>query len=80
MDAEWAANSYLDDCLEVGGEKHPLTVDTTLAEIVAPWIEAPDGRPRAALRSTPEGEHDAPVVTLEGVTVLYGAHAALSSR
>ncbi len=30
MDAEWAANSYLDNCLDVGGEKHPLTVDMTL--------------------------------------------------
>jgi glycosyltransferase involved in cell wall biosynthesis len=39
IDAEWAANSYRDDCLDVSGERHLLTIDTTLRDVVAPWIE-----------------------------------------
>ncbi|HVH26171.1 MAG TPA: class I SAM-dependent methyltransferase [Vicinamibacterales bacterium] len=66
MDAEWAANSYLDDCLDVGGEKHPLTVDTTLAEIVAPWIEVTGARSRTALHARPETVQErAPIPELD---------------
>ena len=39
IDAEWAANSYRDDCLDVSGERHQLSIDTTLRDVVAPWIE-----------------------------------------
>ncbi len=40
IEAEWAANSYRDDCLDVNGEQHPLATDTTLRDVVEPWIEA----------------------------------------
>jgi hypothetical protein len=40
LDAEWRANSYAEDCLDVYGERHPLVIDTTLRDLVAPWIEA----------------------------------------
>jgi glycosyltransferase involved in cell wall biosynthesis len=40
IDAEWAANSYREDCLDVDGAKHPLAIDTSLRELVEPWIEA----------------------------------------
>jgi glycosyltransferase involved in cell wall biosynthesis len=65
MDAEWAANSYLDNCLDVGGEKHPLTVDTTLADIVAPWIEGTSARGRTALQAKPEVQERAPIPELD---------------
>ena len=40
IDAEWAANSYREDCLDVYGERHPLAIDTTLRDVVTPWIDA----------------------------------------
>ena len=39
LEAEWRANSYLDDELDVYGSRHPLVIDTTLRDLVAPWIE-----------------------------------------
>ena len=39
MDAEWSANSYRDDCLDVYGARHRLTIDTTFRDLVAPWID-----------------------------------------
>jgi hypothetical protein len=45
IDAEWAANSYRDDSLDVCGQRHQLAVDTTLRDVVAPWIEQQGGRP-----------------------------------
>jgi glycosyltransferase involved in cell wall biosynthesis len=46
IDAEWAANSYRDDCLDVSGQQHRVRVDTTLRDVVAPWIDAETaGRP-----------------------------------
>ena len=49
IDAEWAANSYREDGLDVYGQRHPLAIDTTLRDVVTPWIEtegAPSGAPR----------------------------------
>ena len=46
LEAEWRANSYFEDCLDVQGEPHPLVVDTTLRDLVAPLLEgAAGGRP-----------------------------------
>jgi len=58
IDAEWAANSYRDDCLDVYGQRHQLTLDTTLRDVVAPYV----GRPlmagaRAGLKPRPT-RHD----------------------
>jgi glycosyltransferase involved in cell wall biosynthesis/predicted O-methyltransferase YrrM len=50
IDAEWTANSYREDCLDVRGEKHPLSVDTTLRDVVAPWIEEAVESRRSASR------------------------------
>ena len=54
IDAEWAANSYREDSLDVYGQQHPLAIDTTLRDVVAPWIEAAAeqnvGRPFRAAR------------------------------
>jgi glycosyltransferase involved in cell wall biosynthesis len=50
IDAEWAANSYRDDCLDVYGEPHRLSVDTTLRDVVAPWIEEAAESRRSASR------------------------------
>ena len=41
IDAEWAANSYRDDCLDVYGQRHQLTLDTTLRDVVAPYVGRP---------------------------------------
>jgi len=40
IDAEWQANSYLADELDVHGVTHPLVVDMALHDLVAPWIES----------------------------------------
>ena len=40
LDAEWRANSYEDECLDVHGESHPLIRDTRLRDLVTPWITA----------------------------------------
>jgi glycosyltransferase involved in cell wall biosynthesis len=53
IDAEWAANSYLEDCLDVSGERHRLVIDTTLRDVVAPWIDAAAGE---SLNHTPRRE------------------------
>jgi glycosyltransferase involved in cell wall biosynthesis len=50
IDAEWAANSYRDDCLDVSGERHRLSIDTTLRDVVAPWIEEAAESRRSASR------------------------------
>jgi len=39
IDAEWRANSYLADELDVNGVAHPLVVDMALHDLVAPWTE-----------------------------------------
>jgi len=39
IDAEWRANSYLADELDVHGVTHPLVVDMALHDLVAPWTE-----------------------------------------
>jgi hypothetical protein len=41
LDEEWAANSYADDCIDVGGERRPVVFDPRLRDLVAPWIKAP---------------------------------------
>ena len=38
LDAEWRANSYEDECLDVHGESHPLIRDTRLRDLVTRWI------------------------------------------
>jgi Methyltransferase domain/Glycosyl transferase family 2 len=53
LEAEWAANSYLDECLDVYGDKHPVVVDATLRDILAPWIEAAADRSRQASPARP---------------------------
>jgi methyltransferase family protein/glycosyl transferase family 2 len=70
IDAEWAANSYRDDSLDVSGERHQLTIDTTLRDVVAPWIEIADvdhgvGRPfraggMAGLKPRPTNDQPRP--------------------
>jgi hypothetical protein len=35
LENEWAANSYLDDHLDVYGCRRPLVIDTTLRDLVA---------------------------------------------
>ncbi len=40
IDAEWAANSYREDSLDVYGQQHRLAIDTTLRDVVAPWVDA----------------------------------------
>jgi len=37
LEAEWKANSYLDDQLDVFGRKRPVVVDDRLREAVEPW-------------------------------------------
>ena len=56
LEAEWRANSYLDDALDVYGEQHPLAIDTTLADLVAPFI---DGGPRLRARAARGGGREA---------------------
>jgi Methyltransferase domain len=71
MDAEWAANSYSDDCLDVGGVKHPLAFDTTLRDLVSPWLDGAGDRtpPLAPLRQTPSATNAEPIAELDSNTV-----------
>ena len=39
IDAEWAANSYKDDALDVYGARRPVVFDPTLRDAVAPFLE-----------------------------------------
>jgi hypothetical protein len=55
LDAEWSANSYLDDALALPGATHPLVIDTTLRDLVAPWIEPEPAHAPAAERQSPPG-------------------------
>ena len=44
IDAEWAANSYKDDALDVYGARRPVVFDPTLRDAVAPFlVHAPTG-------------------------------------
>jgi hypothetical protein len=44
IDAEWAANSYQDDALDVYGAQRPVVFDPTLRDAVAPFLQqAPAG-------------------------------------
>jgi len=44
IDAEWAANSYKDDALDVYGARRPVVFDPTLRDAVAPFlVHAPAG-------------------------------------
>jgi glycosyltransferase involved in cell wall biosynthesis len=55
IDAEWAANSYRGDWLDVYGEPHALMVDTRLRDAVRPWVAPSIGdrvRQRWPLRRT----------------------------
>jgi predicted O-methyltransferase YrrM len=66
LEAEWAANSYLDDCLDVYGEKHPLVIDTTLRDLVAPWIDwAASGVAEGSRRRSPTPAPRPAVVDLD---------------
>ncbi|HVT45799.1 MAG TPA: class I SAM-dependent methyltransferase [Thermoanaerobaculia bacterium] len=48
LDEEWAANSYEDDVLDLPGKKRLTVFDTTLRDLVAPWIDQTKFAPRAA--------------------------------
>jgi xanthine/CO dehydrogenase XdhC/CoxF family maturation factor len=48
LDEEWAANSQAHGTLEVHGRSRPLIADTTLRDVVRPWLPPP-GRLRARL-------------------------------
>lgn len=41
LEQEWKANSYLDDHLDVYGQRHPVTYDPRLRDAVAPLIPQP---------------------------------------
>lgn len=41
IDAEWAANSYKDDALDVYGARRPVVFDSTLCDAVAPFLMGP---------------------------------------
>lgn len=44
IDAEWAANSYKDDALDVYGARRPVVFDPTLRDAVTPFlVHAPAG-------------------------------------
>ena len=51
IDAEWAANSYREDCLDVHGARHWLVIDTTLRDVVSPWDGAMVGGARNVSRA-----------------------------
>src|SRR5438876_5489205 len=41
LDEEWAANSQAHGTLDVRGTSRPLTFDTTLRDVVKPWLSLP---------------------------------------
>jgi hypothetical protein len=51
IDAEWCANSHLDGCLDVAGERHPLVIDNTLRDLVAPFVDSAPTVPLTASRA-----------------------------
>jgi glycosyltransferase involved in cell wall biosynthesis len=71
IDAEWAANSYRDDCLDVDGARHPLAIDARLRDLVEPWIEArvsgtmktPPAPPAIGSTPPPAAEPDSVITT-----------------
>ena len=65
LEAEWAANSYLDDCLDVSGEQHALTIDTTLRDLVMPWIDRSADAARESLRPLRANHQPPPVAPLD---------------
>ena len=54
LDAEWRANSYEDECLDVHGASHRLILDTRLRDLVAPWIGEEAGPSVTAMPSAAE--------------------------
>jgi predicted O-methyltransferase YrrM len=40
LEAEWRANSYAGEFLDVYGRPHPVVFDSRLRDVVAPWIDA----------------------------------------
>jgi hypothetical protein len=51
MDAEWAANSYEDRALDVGGRRRELLEDTRLRDAVLPFVTRADSQHPSAIRS-----------------------------
>ena len=45
LDEEWAANSQAHGTLDVRGTSRPLTFDTTLRDVVKPWLSLPQRLP-----------------------------------
>lgn len=41
LDAEWAANSYAGDSIDVHGTRRQVIFDPTLRDVAAPWIRRP---------------------------------------
>ena len=84
---EWAANSYRDDCLDVHGERHPLAIDTTLRDVVEPWIDAkavgsvsiPAARPTIVTKTPPASELDL-ALTAEILTRMAGVEGWLRAE
>jgi glycosyltransferase involved in cell wall biosynthesis len=48
LDAEWRANSYADEHLDVYGVPHPLVHDSRLRDVAGRWLDSRPTNPRAA--------------------------------
>jgi hypothetical protein len=65
LDAEWAANSCFEGCLDVYGQRHPLTVDTRLHDVVAPWLDdAASPNPTTFRKRTESSPRPPPIADL----------------
>lgn len=68
IDREWAANSYREDSLDVYGVRRPLVIDTTLSDVLAPWVDATAGEPLKALGTPRKTIRRAPLAELDAAT------------
>jgi glycosyltransferase involved in cell wall biosynthesis len=54
LDAEWRANSYAENCLDVQGLPHPLVRDDRLRDLVSRWLSAQVATSQVASLQTDE--------------------------
>ena len=57
LDEEWAANSYVGNCIDVHGTRRQVNFDSTLRDVVAAWIRQPLWKRIPSLWRSVEGGH-----------------------
>lgn len=82
LEAEWAANSYADDTLDLYGTERPVIIDTKLRDVVAPFLKSdrsPGKMPARSKTAAPD-ERWVRRVTQEFLTNLHEDALAQTQR